>query len=86
MIAFASDDGKTVAIRVVNQGCQDRTLRIELSRAATVAARSVNGSMLRSRVPAPPGGTCVGDEPAFYGMMNVARVLNKRGVSVFNWF
>jgi hypothetical protein len=72
LVAFASDDGKTVAVRVVNQGCQDRMLRVELSRNATVAARGVNGTMLRSRVPPPPGGACVGDEPAFYGMMNEA--------------
>jgi hypothetical protein len=74
MIATASDDGKTVAVRVVNQGCQDLTLKIVLSHTATIAAHtsSVNGSMLRSRVAPPAGGTCVGHEPAFDRMMNEA--------------
>lgn len=35
-------------------------------------AQSVSGSVLRSRAAPPPGGTCVGNEPAFYSMMNEA--------------
>ena len=35
-------------------------------------ALSVSGSVLRSRAAPPPGGTCVGNEPAFYSMMNEA--------------
>lgn len=74
LFATASDDGKTVAVRIVNEGCENRTLKLRLSDTANVAARSVNGSMLRSRVAAPAGGTCVGDEPAFYGMMGEANL------------
>ena len=77
IFATASDDGKVVAVRVVNQGCEARTLRLVLRghlhgtvRAAAVTR--VNGSMLRSRVPPPPGGTCVGTEPAFGLMMREA--------------
>eukprot|EP01047_Picozoa_sp_COSAG01_P029500 COSAG01_NODE_2025_length_8604_cov_16.296296_12_plen_413_part_00 len=76
IFATASDDGKVVAVRVLNQGCEARTLRLVLRGGlhgtAPAAATRVNGSMLRSRVPPPPGGTCIGDEPAFGLMMREA--------------
>ena len=70
LFATASDDGRSVAVRILNQGCADRTVRLRLRGAAggAGAPRSVNGTMLRCRVPTTTG---CGDGEKF-AMMNEA--------------